>query len=250
MKKKLLIIFLALTGISAYAQFTTGTVALSGSSRTIKIDTDASTVTLTLTGSSTAWLGVGFGGSSMSTVADMFIWNSTSSRDYTASGGYSNPSSAETQNWTITSDNVAGSIRTVVATRALATAGDYTFFNNSTSIPIIFAEGSTTTLGPHGSNPHDAQTLSRSALLGVEDFSLNSSQIYPNPSKGEFVVKTKTNLEKINIYTQTGALLRTIIVTNGNESVKVNSSGVQAGIYLIELVNDKEKSWKKIIITE
>lgn len=249
MKKKLLIIFLALTGISSYAQFTTGTVALSGSSRTIKIDTNATTVTLTLTGPSTAWLGVGFGGNSMPSVTDMFIWNSSTNRDYTPSGGYSIPSSAETQNWTTISDNVVSSVRTVIATRALATSGDYTFSNNSTTIPIIFAEGSTTTLGPHGTNPHDAQTLSRSAL-GVEDFSLNASEIYPNPSKGEFIVKTKTYLEKINIYTQTGALVRSIEVKNGNESVKVNSNGVQAGIYLIELVNEQEKSWKKIIITE
>lgn len=249
MKKKLLIIFLALMGISSNAQFTTGTVTLFGSSRTIKIDTDATTVSLTLTGPSTAWLGVGFGGSFMSSVTDMFIWNSTSNRDYTPSGGYSVPSSAETQNWTISSDNVVGSVRTVVATRALATAGDYAFNNDASSIPIIFAEGSTTALGYHDSNPRGAQTLSRSAL-GVVDFTLNASEIYPNPSKGEFVVKTKTNLEKINIYTQTGALVRTIVVKNGDESVKVNSNGVQAGVYLIELVNEKEKSWKKIIITE
>lgn len=249
MKKKLLIVFLALTGISSYAQFTTGTVALSGSSRTIKIDTNATTVTLTLTGPSTAWLGVGFGGDSMATVSDMFIWNSTTNRDYTPSGGYSEPSSAETQNWTIVSDNVAASVRTVVATRPLATAGDYAFSNDASSISIIFAQGSTTTLGYHGSNPHAPQTLSRTAL-GVADFSLNASEIYPNPSKGEFIVKTKTYLEKINIYTQTGALVKTIQVKNSNESVKVNSNGVQAGIYLIELVNENEKSWKKIIITE
>lgn len=248
MKKKLLIFILALTGISSYAQFTTGTVALVGSTITIKIDTDATTVALTLTGPSSAWLGVGFGGSSMTSVTDMFIWNSTANRDYTPTG-YSTPSSVETQNWTISSDVVAASVRTVVATRALATAGDYTFANNSTSIPIIFAQGLTTTLAYHGSNPHDAQILSRSAL-GVEDFSLNASEIYPNPSKGEFIVKTKTYLEKINIYSLTGALVRTIEVNSSNESVKVNDNGVQAGIYLIELVNENEKSWKKIIITE
>ena len=249
MKTKLLIIFLVLIGVSSYAQFTTGTVALTGASRTIKIDTNATTVTLTLTGSSTAWLGLGFGGSSMSSVTDMFIWNSTSDRDYTPSGGQSAPSSAETQNWTTSSENIVGSVVTVVATRALATAGDYAFINDASSISIIFAEGSTPNLGYHGSNPHAGQTLSRSAL-GVIDFSLNASEIYPNPSKGEFIVKTKTFLQKINIYSQTGALVRTIEVNESNESVKVNSNGVQAGVYLLELVNEKDKAWKKIIITE
>ncbi|MBC7846119.1 MAG: T9SS type A sorting domain-containing protein [Flavobacterium sp.] len=248
MKIKLLTTIFMLSGVLSHAQFSTGTVPLSGSSRTIKIDTNATTVTLTLTGPSTNWLGVGFGGSSMSSVTDMFIWNSSSNRDYTPTGGYSEPSPDGTQNWTISSDNVAGSVRTVVATRALATAGDYTFTNNSTTIPIIFAEGSSTVLGYHGANPHDAQTLSRSAL-GVDDFSLNATQIYPNPTTGDFFVKAKTNLEKINVYSQTGSFLKTYEIKDGSNGVEVNINGLQTGIYLIELVNENEKIWKKIIVT-
>lgn len=248
MKIKLLTAIVMLLGVLSHAQFSTGTVALSGSSRTIKIDTNATTVTLTLTGPSTHWLGVGFGGSSMSTATDMFIWNSSSDRDYTPSGSQTIPSADATQNWTISTDDVVASVRTVVATRALATAGDYTFTNNSTAIPIIFAEGSTTLLEYHGTNPHGAQTLSRSAL-GVEDFSLNATQIYPNPTTGDFFVKTKTNLEKINIYSQTGSFLKTYDVKDSNDGVEVNINGMQTGVYLIELVNGKEKTWKKIIVT-
>jgi hypothetical protein len=248
MKIKLLTAIVMLSGVLSHAQFSTGTVVLSGSSRTIKIDTNATTVTLTLTGSSTAWLGVGFGGSFMSTVTDMFIWNSTSDRDYTPSGSQSEPNPDATQDWIINTDNIAASVRTVVATRALATAGDYTFTNDSTPISIIFAEGSSTVLGYHNSNPHGAQTLSRSAL-GVEDFSLNATQIYPNPTTGDFFVKTKTNLEKINIYSQTGSFLKTYDVKDSNDGVEVNINGMQMGVYLIELVNGKEKTWKKIIVT-
>ena len=76
MKKKLLTLFALGFGIFSFAQFTTGTVSLTAN-RTIKIDTNATTVTLTLTGSSTAWLGIGFGGTSMGSVSDMFIWSST-----------------------------------------------------------------------------------------------------------------------------------------------------------------------------
>jgi hypothetical protein len=247
MKTKLLTVFFMLSGVLLLAQSTTGIVPLSGSTRTIKIDTDASKVTLTITGPSTHWLGVGFGGNSMSSVSDMFIWNDTSSSDYTPSGSQSQPSPDATQDWVISSDNVAGSVRTVVATRALATSGDFTFANNTTSIPIIFAEGSTTTLGYHDTNPHDSQVLTRT--LGVDDFSLNATEIYPNPNKGEFIVKTKTNLDKINIYSQTGAFVKTIEVLNSNESVEVNINGLQTGVYLIELVNENEKTWKKIIVT-
>ena len=64
MKKKLLTLIALGLVIVANAQFTTGVVSLTAN-RTIKIDTDATMVTMTLTGSSTAWLGIGFGGTAM-----------------------------------------------------------------------------------------------------------------------------------------------------------------------------------------
>ena len=140
-----------------------------------------------------------------------------------------------------------GSTRTVEATRPLVSAGDYTFTNNSTSINIIYAEGSTTTLSYHGNNPHSNQTLTRTQL-GVEDFSLNASSVYPNPTSGDFSIKTKTVLSKINVYTQTGAFVKTIEVNDNSNNVEVNVKGLESGVYLIELVNDKDKSWKKVIV--
>ncbi len=249
MKKRLLSILFLCVGAFSFAQFTTGTVTLTGSIRTLKIDTNSTTVTMTLTGSSTAWLGVGFGGNSMASVVDMFIWNATANRDYMPPGGHvqPQPDASGAQSWTIVSDTVSGSTRTVVATRSLVSAGDYTFLNDSSSIPIIFSEGSSTTLGYHGGNPHAAQTLTRSAL-GIEDFSLNATQVYPNPSKGNFTIKAKTTLEQITIYTQTGAFVKTLKVESGNDSAEVDVSGLQTGVYLLELVNTTEKSWKKIIV--
>jgi hypothetical protein len=249
MKKKLLTILCLSVGLLSFAQFTTGVVSLAGSTRTIKIDTDASMVTMTLTGNSTHWLGIGFDGFSMAEVTDMFIWNSTANRDYIAPGGHVQPTpdASGSQSWTIVSDNVSAGTRTVVATRSLVSAGDYTFLNDSSSINIIFSEGSTTTLGYHGNNPHAPQTITRSAL-GIEDFSLNASQVYPNPSNGNFSVKTKTTLEQINVYTQTGAFVKTVKPESSNYAVELNIKGLQTGVYLIELVNAKEKSWKKVIV--
>lgn len=249
MKKRLLTALCLSVSLFSFAQFTTGTVTLTGSTRTIKIDTSPTIVTMTLTGDSTHWLGVGFNGFSMFEVTDVFIWNSTANRDYVAPGGHSQPApdAAGSQSWTIVSDTVAAGVRTVVATRPLVSTGDYTFLNNNSAINIIFAEGSSTALAYHGGNPHDAQTLSRSAL-GIEDFSLNAAQIYPNPSNGEFLVKTKTNLKNISIYTQTGALVKTINVKDAGDTAEVNVHGLQKGIYLIELSNDSDKSWKKIIV--
>lgn len=248
MKKKLLIILLFTFSFSI-AQYTTGTVSLTAN-RTIKIDTNATTVTMTLTGPNTTWLGIGFGGFSMTEVTDMFIWSTSANRDYVAPGGQSTPSpdAAGSQSWTIVSDMVAGTIRTIVATRLLVSAGDYTFLNNNTSIPIIYAQGgASTTLGNHGNNPHSVISLPRTQL-GLEDFSLNATQIYPNPSNGDFLVKTKTVLEKINIYSQTGSFVKTIEVNDDSDTVEVNVIGLQTGVYLLELVNNNEKTWKKVII--
>lgn len=247
MKKKLLTIMVLCIGTFSFAQFTTGVVNLAGSTRTLQIDTNATTVTMTLTGNSTHWLGIGFGGFSMFEVTDMFVWNSTANRDYTPSGGHSAPSADAAQSWTIISDQISGTTRTVVATRSLVSAGDYTFLNNNSDINIIFSEGSTTTLAYHGNNPHAPQTLTRTAL-GVEDFSLKSASIFPNPTSGDFTVKTKTNLTKINVYTQTGSFVKCIDVDAALDNTEVNIKGLQTGVYFLELRNDTDKSWKKVIV--
>ena len=247
MKKKLLTLFALALGIVANAQFTTGVVSLTAN-RTIKIDTDATMVTITLTGSSTAWLGIGFGGTLMSSVTDMFIWNATANRDYTPSGSTSEPiaDAAASQNWIIASDVVTGTSRTVVATRSLISIGDYTFLNNNSSISIIYAEGSSTTLAYHASR--SSKVMQRTQLLATDDFSLNATAIYPNPSNGSFSVQTKTNLNSIDIYSHTGQLVKTIIVDDKSNKVDIQVKGLSTGIYLIELKNDSEKSWKKVIV--
>ena len=244
MKQKLLSIFLICIASFSYAQFSTGTVTLT-TGMSLKIDTNTTIVTLTLKGPSNTWLGIGFGGTSMSSVSDMFIWNSSANRDYTPSGSQSTPSADANQSWTIVSDNVASGVRTIVATRALVSAGDYTFTNTSSSIPIIFALSNTTALGQHN-GVHTFTNLTRTAL-GVEDFSLNAAMIYPNPSNGIFTVKAKSALNTINIYTQTGVFVKSIQV-NQSENTEVNMEGLATGIYLLELQNDTDKSWKRVVI--
>jgi hypothetical protein len=72
--------------------------------------------------------------------------------------------------------------------------------------------------------------------------------VYPNPSSGEFYIKTKTNLSKVKLYNQTGSLVKTIDVTDDLREVKVDVSDIQSGVYFVELQNDSEKSWKKVIV--
>ena len=250
MKKQLtiILIFIISSITTVKGQYSTGTQGLGGAY--IKIDTNPTMVTLTLTGDSTRWLGVGFGGNSMATVTDMFIWNDTSDRDYhntSSNSGHNIPVADAVQSWTIVSDTVTGGIRTVVATRPLVSAGNYTFLNNSSGIMIIFALGDTTTLAYHGTNVHSPAALSR-FVLALEEFSLNATSIYPNPSKGSLIVKTNTSLDKVIIYSQNGDIVRTIAVNSQKEDNEVNVSGLAAGIYIFELQNGTEKAWKKVVV--
>ena len=236
----------------ALGQFTTGTCSL-GVGTTIRIDTSPTTVTLTLIGSSAKWLGVGFApiaATTMANVTDMFIWNDTPDRDFTpdtaSNSGHNMPIADADQSWTIVSDTVTSGVRTVVATRPLVSAGDYTFINNNTYIQIIYAQGNTTTLAYHGANSHNTAPLNRFYYLALEEFSLKATSIYPNPSKGMVTVKTNTSLDKITIYSQTGAVVRTIPVESQKEDNEINVSGLAAGTYIFELQNGSEKDWKNV----
>jgi hypothetical protein len=241
-KKLLLITALLLSGFS-FGQFTTGLVQVT-TGYSVRIDTDATMVVATLVGPSTTWLGMGFGGSDMGSANDILAYNSSANRDYNATGT-GTPAADAAQSWTTVSDNDSGGIRTFVATRPLVSAGDYTFVNSTSSIPIIWAQGSALNFAYHANR--SAATLTRTQILSTEDFSLNATSIYPNPSKGAFNVRTKTALEKIDIYTQTGALVRSIDVKSEIET-QVNIEGLATGIYLIELQNKTDKSWKKIVV--
>jgi LEA14-like dessication related protein len=44
-----------------------------------------------------------------------------------------------------------------------------------------------------------------------------------------------------------GAFVKTIMINN-SDAAEINIKGLSTGIYLLELVNANEKSWKKIII--
>ncbi len=250
--KKLIILLLIIASITnTFGQFTTATHGLGWPNTTIRIDTSPTMVTMTLIGDSTRWLGVGFGGNTMATVSDMFIWNDTPDRDYTTdavgNSGHNMPVPDADQSWTIVSDTVTAGIRTIVATRALVSAGDYTFLNNSSFLQIIYAQGATTTLAYHDTNVHYPVGLNR-FVLALEDFSITAPRIFPNPSKGSLTVQTKTGLDTIVIYSQTGAVVQTFAVNSKKEGNEVVVNGLATGVYIFELQNGTEKTYKNVVV--
>ncbi|SHG72447.1 Por secretion system C-terminal sorting domain-containing protein [Flavobacterium fluvii] len=254
MKRIITFLILVMGTIGFSQQKETETVdLLTNFSVKLKLDNSSSTATMTIKGPSDRWFAITFGSFSgaMTSGNDLVYYNGSTLIDATHNGEGNTPSDDGVNNWTVTGNTVFSGTRTIIATRPFVAEGsDYTFNFSNSSINLAGSHAVSAINSPlqyHGSNRYNAGSVSLSSL-GIDDFSLSATQIYPNPTTGEFVVKTKTFLEKINIYSQTGAFVKTVEVKDNSENVGVNISGLQTGVYLIELVNEKEKSWKKIVV--
>ena len=254
--KKITLLALLMISVFGFSQSkTTGNVNILPTLYTkITLDNVTSLATILIVGPSDRWFAVTFGDQAggMEAGRDLVFYNGTTLVDGIHNGQGVSPTADVTNNWTVTGNSVSGTSRIITATRPfVADATDYTFDIANNSINIAGARASTAIMTPlqyHGSaNRLNAGTV-QFTTLGVEDFSLNATAIYPNPSNGEFKIQTKTNLDQINIYSQTGQFVKTIDLNDKADKVEVNVKGLATGIYLIELKNASEKSWKKIIV--
>lgn len=257
MKKFTLLLFVFTNIVGFSQQKTTGDIILSASQNIIAnftLDNSTSKVTLILKGPSDRWFALGMGPGIVSgfgmSAGDLVVYStSLTDRNYI---GFVNPAVDASQDWSVISDMMAGAIRTLVLERNLTnsdtTGSDLQFpFATTSAINLVcaFPNSATTTLaGGHGR----AYATGTFTTLGSEDFFLKASSIYPNPSNGTFRIQTKTALTKVNVYGQTGNFIKTIEVKDNSQDVEVNLKGVATGIYLLELQNENEKSWKKIIV--
>lgn len=255
MKKVLLTLSIALANL-AWAQFTTGTVTLS-TGMTVKLDTSSTLATLTLTGPDTSFLGVGFGGTGtsggMGNGVDGFIYNSTSTTntnlDYTFAGVGNTPNPDAVQDWTITSNTVASSTRTIVATRSLSGGtGDTAFTNTAGNMNIFFAKGSSTTLAYHGSGIGNRgyAVLTKTGTLGVTDVLAENKKVYlyPNPAKETIGFKNADKIKSVDIYDASGRKVKTVKV----EGEKISVSDLKSGNYYFEInLKDGSTTYQKLI---
>lgn len=223
----------------------------------ITLDNATSLATMLIVGPSDKWFSVTFGSfnapGAMANGNDMVYWNGTTLVDGKHNGQGVSPTADAINNWTVTGNSVSGSDRIITATRPfVADATDYTFVFANNNLSIAGARAATAILTPlqyHQNNRANFGSISLTLTpLGVEDFSLNATAVFPNPSNGSFNVQTKTNLDQINIYSQTGQFVKTINTNDKSDKVAVNVKGLSTGIYLIELKNANEKSWKKVVV--
>ena len=250
MKKITFLLFCLLSFLGFSQSKTTGVISLtSNMSANFTLNNATSKVTLVLTGPSDRWFGLGLGvviGFNMSGGDVLVYTTSLTDRNFIGKQAPAN----DIQDWTTVSNSVASGVRTLTLERSLTNSDTNDFqmpYTTTNSIALAWAKANSVT-NNLGSNHSVGFTTVPFSTLGVEDFSLNASSIYPNPSSGEFYIKAKSNLSKVNVYNQTGGLVKTIKVTADSSEVKVDVNGIQSGVYFLELQNDSEKSWKKVIV--
>ncbi|MGL2965681.1 T9SS type A sorting domain-containing protein [Flavobacterium sp. XGLA_31] len=251
MKKITLLLLLPFLGMAQSK--ITNVVSVTGASATMLLNNDTQTATLTLSGPSDRWMACQFGifSGGMEAGADVVYYNGTTLVDATHNGIGIAPSADAQNNWTVTSNTVASGVRTVVATRAFnspdAADFDFDYFADTIGIAVAHGNSASFSLAYHGSNNRIVNTSVPFTTLGVEDRTLQSASISPNPSKGNFVIQTKTTLEQVSVYTLTGNFVKTIKADDTNAS-KINVEGLSTGVYLLELQNEAQKVWKKVIV--
>jgi hypothetical protein len=236
--KTTLLLLLTLISLNGFAQnsFSTGEQSfLNGNLKAqIDIDGNSNTTTLTLKGPSNAWFAIGFGGLRMNAGADVFMTDGTTIRDAKSTFRGTPPADAS-QDWTLVSNVVSGSERTIIATRANNTgdSDDYVFSPSAGSIPIIYARGSSTTYSNHGAGNRGFTTLG--VTLNTKQNELLSFDISPNPASSLVNIQLPTDTETaiVNIFDYTGRLLNSKAISLTNKTINV--SNLANGIYFVRI---------------
>lgn len=263
------ITFLTLLLISSYSfsqNWTTGDVALSNTSHTVKYDVDTTNdmVTMTLVGPSTRWLGVAISNTSYSSGSSMgqfsgddvmiYTNNTISDRSMPGSNGAPTADMSTQQDWIISSNTVNTGTRTVVATRVRDTGNtnDFVFPTTPpTSFTLVWALGDTNS--ENGFAYHNGgrgATLASNNVLSNDDFQLNPVKfsISPNPSSKDLNVKIAYNSGRdymIEVYDILGKKIHKGELTKDNTSINV--SNWRTGVYLVKLSSDDFTETKRFL---
>ena len=93
-------------------------------------------------------------------------------------------------------------------------------------------------------NPKYVRTYDLSALLSVEEQNFSDFKIYPNPTQDQFTIQLENplDLQEVKIYSQLGQLVLT------SKETIINTSQLNAGLYMVEVTTAKRKGTKKLII--
>lgn len=244
--KKNTYLMLALFSIVGFSQSkSTPVIALNADmTAQFTLDSSNSKVTLVVTGPSSKWSSIGIGSTTTSSSDDVYVYTKLTSEVI------DNSTNAD-ENWKTIANNVNSGLRKVTLERALTNSdlNDLQMaFDATNSIDIVWSRtGSALATSP---NPNRGSTTAIfSTSLGLDDVVLKGDVlVYPNPTSGELFIKTEKDLSKVTIYNQTGSLVKTIIIKESSNDVKLNVSDLPKALYIFELDTNGDKTFKKVIL--
>ncbi|MDR0969065.1 MAG: Ig-like domain-containing protein, partial [Lentimicrobiaceae bacterium] len=79
-------------------------------------------------------------------------------------------------------------------------------------------------------------------VSGIEDIANQGITIFPNPVKDELFIDSETAIQKVEIYSITGALL----LEESNVNEKINVSALPQGLYVVKLYTNEGISSHKL----
>lgn len=246
MKKTLLILSIIALGFNANAQiFGTGDVTLNNNfSANIVINGTTSKTTLTMVVPSDVWFSVGFGGSNMSSGADIFRSDGSSITDAKTTGRFLPPKDSQ-QDWSIESNNVSGGVRTMVVTRDNNTndSDDFVFNPNSSSLTLIWAHGTSTNYAYHGGN-RGATSVS---VLSTPKLNRLDFDLFPNPASDNVTIQLPSGDRNatVHFYDYIGKLVSSKNVTSINN--KINVKDLSSGMYIMKVTTESKIGTQKFI---
>ena len=251
MKKITFILTLLISSYGFAQNVSTGVVNLGGSDFTVNFQVNGTTnkVTMTMVGPSTVWLAVALNTSAGDTMGaggeDVILYDSTGLKDRNLTGGQNAPNVDASQDWTQSSNTVTSGVRTIVATRDLNTndSNDYVFTTtNNTALPLLWAKGSSLTLGYHGARGGTTSTLGTETIAVMPEF-----DVYPNPADLELNVKFPASIQKatVAVYSILGSLVFLAEMDQWNS--KINTSEWSVGVFVMNISTPDFSQTKRII---
>jgi len=74
------------------------------------------------------------------------------------------------------------------------------------------------------------------ATIGLEEATVTSAKVYPNPGKGEFHIESEAVIQSLKVYNTTGQLV--ISQTINGLKADVNAASLSNGVYFIQVEKD------------
>lgn len=100
--------------------------------------------------------------------------------------------------------------------------------------------------GPPGAYYDDVCFKPGDIYTGIEEPTMFTSKIYPNPARDQITIKSENNIDEVRIYNNLGQLVYS--VEHNNEQVMVNTSNFNTGMYIVEIVFNDNVERRKLLV--